>query len=296
MSSRAFRRSLSDFRRHPWLHLVSVSTITVALLILGGFFLCYRNFEALSEKADPHITGTIYLKDGLQEGQLAALKAHLGILPKVQSVVYKTKTSVLEDLQSFLGGSANDNLPGSDLFPDILEMELASDTAAATLSSMKADISHYPEVTEVDFSDSWLAQYQKIHQMLRVFGFCLLAGILVGCSFIIANFMGMRHQARKHEIDIVRLIGGHRSFVLSPFLWEGLIEGILGAGIALVLLYFFKVLVTTLITVQWHSLLGIQEWLFLSPAQLTCLLSMGILMAFCGSITVFMRFQENNFR
>ena len=62
MLNRGLRRSITDFRRHPWLHLISISTIAVALLILGTFFLCYRNFEALAEKTSPQVTGTVYLK------------------------------------------------------------------------------------------------------------------------------------------------------------------------------------------------------------------------------------------
>ena len=148
----------------------------------------------------------------------------------------------------------------------------------------------------MDFSEDWLAQYKRVRQVLRVFGFLLLVGCLVGCTFIIANFMGMRHQSRKSEIDIVRLIGAHQNFVLGPFLWEGLIEGMIGSTIALSLLYFLKLSLATLISVQWTSLLGVHEWLYLSPAQLMITISVGVLMSFCGGFTVFMRFRENNAR
>jgi len=58
VKNRGLRRSITDFRRHPWLHFISVTTITVALVILGTFFLCYRNFENLAEKTSPQVTGT----------------------------------------------------------------------------------------------------------------------------------------------------------------------------------------------------------------------------------------------
>jgi cell division transport system permease protein len=151
-------------------------------------------------------------------------------------------------------------------------------------------------VTEVDFSEDWLAQYKRVRQVLKIFGVMLLVGCLVGCSFIIANFMGMRHQSRKNEIDIVRLIGAHQNFILGPFLWEGLIEGLIGASFALSLLYVIKMSLATLISVQWSSLLGVHEWLYLSFSQLLALIGVGIAMAFCGGFTVFLRFRENNAR
>ena len=296
MLNRGLRRSITDFRRHPWLHLISISTITVALLILGTFFLCYRNFEALAEKTSPQVTGTVYLKDGLTKEQLALLTQRVLSVDQVENATFKTKQSVVEELQTFLGGAGLENLPGNELFPDVLELQLKQEAGPAALAVLKSIISKFPEVTEVDFSEDWLAQYKRVRQVLRVFGFLLLVGCLVGCTFIIANFMGMRHQSRKSEIDIVRLIGAHQNFVLGPFLWEGLIEGVIGSTIALSLLYFLKLSLATLISVQWSSLLGVQEWLYLSPAQLLATIGVGVLMAFCGGFTVFMRFRENNAR
>ena len=294
LRNRGLRRSVTDFRRHPGLHVISISTIAVALVILGGFFLFSRNFDSLAERTSPQVTGTVYLKEGLTETQIEMLKARLLALDHMQNATFKTKGSVVEDLQAFLGGTGVDSLPGTELFPDVMELQVKPETGPSNISLLKGIISKFPEVAEVDFSEDWLAQYKKVRQLLEVFGFMLLAAILVGCSFIIANFMGMRHQSRKNEIDIVRLIGAHRNFILTPFLWEGLIEGLLGASLALVILYILKGVLTAVVTVHWTTLLGIREWLYLSPAQMMGVVAMGIAMAFCGSVTVFLRFQENS--
>jgi len=79
-------------------------------------------------------------------------------------------------------------------------------------------------------------------------------------------------------------------------LWEGLIEGLIGAAIALSMLYIIKLSLATIISVQWSSLLGVQEWLYLSAQQFVALIGLGIAMAFCGGFTVFLRFRENTSR
>ena len=113
---------------------------------------------------------------------------------------------------------------------------------------------------------------------------------MVGCSLIIANFMGMRHQSRKSEIEIVKLIGANQNFVFSPFLWEGIIEGLIGATLALFILFIAKCLLSALITVQWATILGMRELLYLSSGQFLMMFIAGITMAFVGSFTVFVRF------
>ena len=120
-------------------------------------------------------------------------------------------------------------------------------------------------------------------------GWVLIVALVLGCSFIIANFMGIRHQARKEEMEIVQLIGAERSFVLAPFMWEGLVEGILGALFAMGSLMFCKWGLGDVLARDWNSLLGISSWMFLSWAQIILLLFIGITMALLGSIAVFFR-------
>lgn len=292
MKSRGLRSSISHIRRHPWLHAISVATISVALLLLGGFFLCYRNLETLAQKTNPHITGTLYLKETLPEAKLKTLRESILSQEAVSSVQFKNKTSVIAELQTFLGGSEQDVIPGSELFPDLIEIELSADAGTETVAALKNHFARMPEIGEVDFSEDWLAQYNRIGSVLKIVGILLMVAIVIGSSFIIANFMGMRHQSRKEEIEIVRLMGAHHSFVLAPFVLEGMFEGLLGASVALSLLYAAKVFLSAVANVQWTNLLGIHHILYLSVGQFLTVVLVGIAMAFMGSFTVFLRFRE----
>ena len=289
----SLKRVIADFKVHPWLHLLSISTITIALLLLGGFLLCKRNFEQVSEYANPQISGTIYLREALIEPEIDRIKEKILALENVQKVEFKSKASVVEELHEFLGGQISGSLPGSELFPDVLEISVSRDAGPRAIGVLKSVLERYPEVSEVDFSEDWLAQYRKVRQFLGVFGFVLMIAIVSGCSFLIANFMGMRHQSRRSEIEIVRLVGASDKFVLTPFIIEGLVEGIIGGGVALLALYVVRGFFLTIVSNQWNSILGIKTWLFLSPLQFLTVIAIGIAMALLGSFTVFLRFKEN---
>ena len=161
------------------------------------------------------------------------------------------------------------------------------------MAALQNRLSRMPEISEVDFSEDWLAQYNRVASILKVVGVLLMIAIVVGSSFIIANFMGMRHQSRKEEIEIVRLMGAHQSFILTPFVLEGMFEGLIGASVALSLLYGLKLFLTAVANVQWTSLLGIHHIVYLSFGQFMTVVLVGIAMAFMGSFTVFLRFREN---
>lgn len=295
VKSRALRRCLSDFRRHPWIHAISISTIVVALLVLGSLLMCFRNLERIADRTSPQVTGTIYLKTTPAPDALREFRERLLALERVRHVTYKPKASVVEELHGFLG-SAGSALPGGDLFPDVVEIELEPNASAANFHALTEIISHYPEVSEVDFSEDWLAQYKRVRSLIGAFGFLVILAVVLGCSFITANFMGIRYQSRRDEIDIVRLIGATRGFVLKPFLVEGAIEGLMGALGALVSLFVLSKLVSSVFAVQWGSIIGERGWLFLSPAQALLVLALGVLIACLGSVTVFLRFKEHGVR
>ncbi len=294
MKSRGLRRVWSDFRRHPWLHFISVTTITVALVLVGAFLVFFRNVERIAEKTNPRVTGTIYLKEGLNEDQVRELRDKVFALEAVRQVVFKDRDSVVGEIQAFLGEAAHKRMPGSEIFPDVLEIELDAGAQSDGIATVQKSLLAMAGVHEVDFSDGWLAQYRKIRGLGKFLGVLLLAALVIGCGFIIANFMGLRHRARRDEIQVARMMGAHRGFILAPFVWEGVIEGVLGATIALLSLYIGTLVFSQVIALEWGGVLGLKRLAFLSLGQFFCVIAVGVLMALIGSIMVFFRFQESN--
>lgn len=289
---RSLKKTWKSFKRQPLMHIASMATISVSCLILGSFLLGYRNFEKIAEQTKANITGTVYLREGLNESQLAELRERLLSQEHVSKVTFKSKRKVADELQVFLGTSGAEALPGSELFPDLMEIELDGDSSSQVVGGLTAILAKDSDITEVDFSEDWLAQYKKVHGFLTSIGWILIGGLVLGCGFIIANFMGIRHQSRKEEMEIIQLIGAERGFVLAPFLWEGILEGVFGAGISLVFLLGLKWVLGDLLARDWSSMVGISSWAFLSIAQSLLLVFLGITMALMGSLTVFFRTSE----
>ncbi len=294
MKSRGLRRVFADFRRHPWLHFISVTTITVALILVGAFLVFFRNVEKVTEKTNPRMTGTVYLKEGLTSDQVRELRDKVFALETVRQVVFKDRDSVVGEIQTFLGEATHRSMPGAEIFPDVLEVELDASTKKDAAALVQKSLLSMAGVQDVDFSDGWLVQYKKIRGLGQFIGILVLAALIVGCGFLIANFMSLRHQARRQEIQIARMMGAHRGFILAPFVWEGIIEGMLGGFIAVLLLYVGTAVFSQVITLEWGALLGLRRLSFLSAPQLISVFASGIAMALIGSVMVFFRFQENS--
>jgi len=55
--------------------------------------------------------------------------------------------------------------------------------------------------------------------------------VLVGASLIVSNTIKLTVFARRKEIEIMKLVGATDSFILFPFVLEGIIIGFLGLAL-----------------------------------------------------------------
>lgn len=293
-SSRSFRRVLSDVRRHPWLHVLSILTVTAALVVLGLFFLCHRNFVAVAKRSVDRSVGLVYLKPGVAPVERDAVEARLRAMAEVRQVRFKNGGTVQAELAQVLGDrEAAVDPQTAAFFPELFELELAPGLAATQVEEIRKRIAAIASVEEVDLSEQWAVQYQKARSFLDLLGVLFVLVVGVGCALVIANFMGLRHQARKEEISVVQLFGGTQPFVVGPFILEGVLEGVLGAIVALVTLGVVQSGLSALVKVRWSTVLGLEQWLFLSPSQTALLVTLGVGMATFGSLSVFLKLRSH---
>jgi cell division transport system permease protein len=75
-------------------------------------------------------------------------------------------------------------------------------------------------------------QLSSLSQGLRLAGLGLSLVLGAAAVILIANTIRMAIYARRDEVAIMKLVGASNWFIRVPFLLEGLIEGVLGAGLA----------------------------------------------------------------
>ena len=84
--------------------------------------------------------------------------------------------------------------------------------------------------------------------------FFVMAGVLLASSlFLIVNTIRLATFARRREIEVMKLVGASNWFVRVPFMAEGLVQGAIGAGFAVGLVYFLKWIITKLLPQPAHT-------------------------------------------
>ena len=71
--------------------------------------------------------------------------------------------------------------------------------------------------------------------------FIAISLVLLGSSlFLIVNTIRLATFARRREIEVMKLVGASNWFVRVPFIAEGMVQGLVGAGLAVLAVLALK--------------------------------------------------------
>src|SRR5207248_6290403 len=109
-------------------------------------------------------------------------------------------------------------------------------------------------VNQVTTADKQVKALLNGIRIVRDLFFAMAAVLLAASVFLIVNTIRLATYARRREIEVMKLVGASNWFVRVPFMAEGLVQGAIGAGFAVGLVYFLKWIITKLLHNQ-HTLL-----------------------------------------
>ncbi len=218
---------------------VAVVTIAVSLILAGAFALLVRNMEELLDRFGSDLHLTAYLEESTSPAEQAELVRVAGTVEGVASVRLVSKQEALERFRSgarsnaaLLEGLEENPLPAS------LEIELvAGERSAEGMRRVLAALDGLPGIADLSSGQDWVEGYLRAVALVRGVGIGLGAILGLATLLIVANTIRLAVLARRDELEILSLVGASRSFVQTPFLLEGLLEGALAGSLALGFLF-----------------------------------------------------------
>ncbi len=262
------RESLSNFQRNWVMSLGAVITIYLSLLLVGVFVVSGFFVNQIVASVEQKVQITIFLKDGAAASDVTALQQALVADPLVKNVSYVSKDQALarfkqemKDTPEIYKQLENNPLPAS------LEVELKDPRQVAVMvAHIKANtvfpktIGH-PTDPERDlrYGQKVIKQLFAFTQVARVIEGVFIVMLAVVSLIFINNTIRLAIYARRKEIGIQRLVGASNWFIRTPFLMEGVLQGLIGALLAIL----------TLVVVQAAILPKLRDTLRFLPIDLS---------------------------
>lgn len=230
------RRALGNLRRSPLTVALSVVTISVALALLSAFSLVLHNCSVAVAKEGGELQVMVFLKDTATKAEIDRLSGRMVELMPGGKVSFTDKTAALKRFRSTLGDDATmlEGLEQDNPLPASLDMQPVSPEQAERLyKEISARFAQEPIVEAVRYSQGGVQQLKKIISLVRGVGLVGVVFLLVITGFIIANTIKLALYGHRMEIEIMQLVGARNFAICAPYVIEGLIQGVLGAFVAL---------------------------------------------------------------
>jgi cell division transport system permease protein len=225
----AFRRAWDALLRAPYVTVVAVGTIYVALLLTGAFAATLGASGRLISGWAGEVPISVYLDPGTD---LEAARAAAQAIAPDAEVVGVPPAEALRRLRASLGaeGRVLDGL-GDDVLPPSVEVrirDLSHERARALATRLRA----VPGAAEVDDGAVWVSRIEALVQRARKVGLLLLGLLGAATAILVSNTLKLAVYARRDEIEIMKLVGATDLYVSAPILLEGILQGLLGGGLA----------------------------------------------------------------
>ncbi len=266
--------------------------VTVACLLIVGSFSCLMyNVGLMVEDLNKSNEVLVYVDGELPDAQAKSIGTKINMVDNVLQARFVSREQALkefiadheQDQESFSGIDAQ----------DLRHRFVVTLEDNALLEQTVEQIRQIPGVAKVKAAYEVAAAFSAIQRVLRVVSVAVICVLLVVSLLIISNTVKLVMYDRRDEIAIMKMVGATNSFIRLPFLVEGLLLGVLGAGLAFGLEWLmYDALVQKIAQITALNLLTFVPFTQLLAPMIVTFLAAGLFVGIVGSWTSIRKFMD----
>ncbi len=275
--------------RNKWYSLASVATISACLFMFGIFYAIVANFQHMVTTMEEEVSITVFFDEGISDERLAEIEQLIRTRAEVADMKFTTAEEAWawyqeeyfgDQKEEFLEGYPTNPLAGSFNYEVFLKDVSQQEQLVTYIESI-------PGVRQVN-SDGVADTLTGVNLLISYVSIGIIAVLLAVSVFLISNTVAMGISVRREEINIMKYIGATDFLVRAPFIFEGILIGLVGATIPLFAIYQMYNTVLTYMMERFTMLSQLLQFLpadtifeFLLPVSLL----VGVGIGFFGSVS-----------
>ena len=218
-----FREGISNMFSHGFMSFAAIGITVACLLIMGTFTLVAVNANELLRDLEQENEILAYVEENYTPNQAKGLQRELLAVPNVASATYISKEQAMAEFSA--------KYPEEEMLQN-LDPQILRDRYAIKLT----DLEPQSETAEAVRAVPGIAKVNAYEEIAGGFAtvvcVALILILFVVSVFIISNTIRLTTFDRREEIAIMRMVGATNGFIRWPFVYEGLMIGVLGAALA----------------------------------------------------------------
>ncbi len=219
-----------NFTRNAAMQATAIGTVAVTIVLLGVFLYVRAGIAHLSGDVFSQITISTYMKTTATQAQDDAVRTALAKDERILTATFVSKKEGLAQLRERMKGQIDTSILTENPLPDKFRVRVRD---PQLVPAVAASIRKLPGVDSVDYGQEVVQRMLQLANVGRRVGIAVIALFVLVAGIIISNTIRLTVFARRREISIMQLVGATNMYIRLPFICEGLLDGILGAGVAI---------------------------------------------------------------
>lgn len=226
--------SLLNLRRNALVATGAILAVFISLTLAFGALVVNEllRVNTIGWQQGTHIIA--FLKDpdqgGLDGGGQLVYRDEVAAWDEVAAVNYVDKAGAYEEFKEiFVSRPELIEVTDPLKLPASLRIELQT---IDLYRDVQFRLAANPVVREVRSFGEQIDQLSTISRVLNLLGWGLALVLGLSAVILISNTISLAIYARRNEVSVMKLVGASNWFIRVPFLLEGLIEGVVGALLA----------------------------------------------------------------
>ena len=231
----ALVQGVKNVFRNKWFSLASLATISACLFVFGIFLSVFFNVNHIVKTVEEGVSVTVYFNEDTPQERIDQIQSLVMNRPEVYRCDFISADEAWAEFSQKLGENAEGFTENPLQNSENLQIYLSDVSKQADLVKYLETVEGIRKINKSELTANTLSGVKTVVGYVSAGMIVLLLAVSV---FLISNTVTIGISVRKEEIGIMKYIGATDFFVRAPFVFEGIIIGIIGSAIPVTVLYF----------------------------------------------------------
>ncbi len=207
---------------------VSIFTVAITLFFLTVAYFGVENVNRWVDHYNHETSVVAYLQLDLTESEQLTLFKKVETLPEIENANFISRSEAYTLFASLYGKDLLSSVEENP-FPASIEITPEENNS---LGELDEKLKSFQGIESVSVSKEWLASLNEFQKYLQLGISILVVVIIVALYFMITNTIKLTVYARRELVVNMQYVGASAWYIRTPFILEGMIQGVSGAFLA----------------------------------------------------------------
>ncbi|MHB1988077.1 MAG: cell division protein FtsX [Acidimicrobiales bacterium] len=224
------RETASNLWRNRLMALAAILTVGVSLSLVGTALLLRQSVNSQLAALGNNVDLQIFMKPAAPTGDTNAILTTTHETPQIKSCKYLDhEESYVQAKRLFASQPAIVSVLTPATTPPVFQCTLVHPKDASAVANL---FNTQAGVYQVTFPAQSIRSLTALSNVLQIVLFTVAVVLLLSAVVLILMAIRMAIFARRREVAVMRLVGATAWFIRLPFMVEGLVQGFVGAIVA----------------------------------------------------------------